>query len=634
MFDSEAAWNGNKLKDLSQIDIFFIYLDTGKHTLYFTADQSPYLEIIKIHQAGNEQNIIFEPSKNYQIEKGNGRPWINFILVKLSLRKLTVEARANNILRDDDDLQLRINGKREENDLPKSHKYWYWCGRVLKGQSRVFERDSDLPPGLHYIELLADNMPFADKVILKLEKKEKESADIVGRIAIYDDVIVGVKEVHLRDQPSDQSETLEKIPNGEKIIILTKAVRGNRPDGLLSDLWHGVLYKGKKGFVHSSLLEIKEQERAVIIETIKAKANDLNLDENLAINLSHCESKWLPFARSETDNKGIYQLGKDTIKDINEKYGGNISDVYNAYQNIDGGLRYFKFLLKRYANLNDFLTRAIVAWNVGYNKVPVDGSFRLENYKDPETKRLLHCTFKERRGENVLRYLKLLILPFIVGAGFWMLFISNDYKNLDAREKYLALVAQQEVNYLTEGENFAEIDVLKAREKEVKLGYLQTDIDEDQIFEKIIFTFYSPEAFSYYTNIYAPDGEKIIVGGSLWKTFIDDLTGDGVKELIVETISGHLSMTYIFFYKNGHLEKIPIYDENGIELQNTIPDTMLATSLEIRFKDLDGDNIKEIILPIRNYDDEFVEPTYYYRWNNKGFILYDKKDIILSQSGG
>ena len=127
-----------------------------------------------------------------------------------------------------------------------------------------------------------------------------------------------------------------------------------------------------------------------------------------------------------------------------------------------------------------------------------------------------------------------------------------------------------------------------------------------------------------------PNGEKIIIDGSLRKAFVDDLTGDGIKELIVETIPGHSSATHIFSYKNGYLAKVPIFDENGNEFKNT----MLATSKEIRFEDLDSDNIKEIILPIRNYGDEFIEPTYYYRWNNEGFILYDKKDIILSQSGG
>lgn len=251
----------------------------------------------------------------------------------------------------------------------------------------------------------------------------------------------------------------------------------------------------------------------------------------------------------------------------------------------------------------------------------------LKNY-DPQVQDIVNCTLKERRGENVLKYLKFFILPLIIGVGLWVFFTSDDYKNLNAREKYLGLISQQEIDHLIEGENFALGGAFRSDKKEIELGYLQTDIDGNRKKEKIIFTFFEPDPdeFGYYTNIYAPDGEKIIIDGSLWKAFVDDLTGDGIKELIVETISGHLSTTYIFSYKNGRLEKIPIYDENGIEPQNTIPDTILATSLEIRFEDLDGDGVKEIILPIRNYGNEFVELIYYYRWNGKGFKLYGQQD--------
>lgn len=624
LFDSEAAWNGNKLKNLSQINVFCIYLDAGKHTLRFVADQSPLLETIRIYQTADEQNVVFEPIKNYQIENGNRRPSIIFILVDFALEGLKIQASANQKHGDDDDLQLKINGERQINDTPKSHKYWYWCGRILKGQSETFDKKLNLAVGLHYVELWADNTPLVDQIVFKLTEQKPVEGE-VGRIALYADIDPEIKTANLRAQSNDKSEILKKIPNGARIVIVKKAVDGNRPDGYLSDLWHEVLYQGIKGFVNSSLIEIRGQEREKIIDLIQTKAKELGMGEKLALNLAHCESRWLPFASSKTDNKGIYQLGKGAIEDINKKYGGDVSDPYDPYQNIDGGLRYFKFLMKRYTGSSDYLTRIIVAWNVGYTDVPVDDTFYLGNYKDPETKRLLHCTLTEKRGENVLKYLKFLFFPLIIGVGLWVFFTSDDYKNLNAEERYAALVAQREISYLAEGENFVSGGLLKAREREVELGYLQTDIDGDQIFEKIIFTFYSPEWFSYYTNIYDPSGEKIIVDGSLWKTFVDDLTGDGVKELIVETIPGHITATNLFFYKNGRLEKIPIYDENGIEARNSV----LATSLEIRFGDLDGDGVKEIILPIRNYGNEFIEPTYYYRWNGRGFMLYDKKDIKL-----
>lgn len=630
MFDGEAAWNGNKLKGRSQINVFFIYLDAGKHALQFIADQSPLLETIRIYQAADEQNVVFEPVKNYQVESGNRRPWLNFILIDLALEGLKIQASADQKNRDDDDIQLKINGKRQINDTPKSHKYWYWCGRVLNGQSRTFDKKLNLSAGLHYIELWADNTPTVDQIVFKLAKWKPVEGE-VGRIALYTDVTPEQKAINLRAQSNDNGEILKEIPNNARVVITKKAIEGNRPEGLLSDLWHQVLYQGAKGFVHSSFVEICGQEREKIIDFIQTKAKELNIDEKLALNLAHCESKWLPFAHSEKDNKGIYQLGGSAIEDINKKYGGDISDVYNAYQNIDGGLRYLKYLLGKYKGASDYLARVIVAWNMGPNRMTYNESLNFKNYEQ-QVQDLVNCTLKERRGENVLKYLKFFVLPLVIGVGLWAFFTSDDYKYLNAEERYLALVAQQEINHLAEGENFAAVSVLEAREKEIEVGYLQTDIDGDQKKERVIFTLYSPEPFYYFTNIYASDGEKIIVDGTLWKTFVDDLTGDGIKELIVETISGHVSVTNIFAYQDGSLKKIPIYDETGVE-PLTLLDTMLVTSLEISFEDLDGDGVKEIVMPIRNYGNELVVPTYYYRWNGQGFMLYDHKDIEFQTDG-
>src|SRR3989344_5132755 len=175
LFDSEAAWNGNKLKNLRQINLFFINLKTGEHSLDFIVNQSPYLETIKIYQSASEQNIVFEPAKNYKIEKGNRRPWFNFILIDIGFEKLKIQASADQGKSDDDDLQLKINGKRQINDAANAHKYWYWCGRVLKGQSKTFYKEFNLSAGLHYVELWADNSPVLESVKLVFLEKDKNN---------------------------------------------------------------------------------------------------------------------------------------------------------------------------------------------------------------------------------------------------------------------------------------------------------------------------------------------------------------------------------------------------------------------------------------------------------------------------
>src|SRR3989344_7299211 len=74
-FNSRAAWNGNKLSGLQQTNLFLINLETGRHSLYFVADQSPLLETIKIYQLENQETITINQFP--QIESCNGRLWLS-----------------------------------------------------------------------------------------------------------------------------------------------------------------------------------------------------------------------------------------------------------------------------------------------------------------------------------------------------------------------------------------------------------------------------------------------------------------------------------------------------------------------------------------------------------------------------
>lgn len=178
-FDSKAAWNGNQLKNLQKINLFFVNLEKGTHFLHFTADQSPLLENIKIYQAENKNKITLSPSQSYQLESGNRRPWLCFTLVNLALEKLAIKASANKTQStDDNDLQLRIDGQRQINSTSKSHQYWYWCGRVLNGQSKTFDEELNLPTGLHYLEWWTDNQPILEKVELDLSRKYKGAIEV------------------------------------------------------------------------------------------------------------------------------------------------------------------------------------------------------------------------------------------------------------------------------------------------------------------------------------------------------------------------------------------------------------------------------------------------------------------------
>ncbi len=142
LFDSEVAWNGNNLKGLKKTNTFLLYLIKGQHTIQFLADQKPYLETLKIYSVRHlASNISYLPTDNNPAEDGNRRQWFVIILANLPLKNLSITAKAEKRKRDDDDLKLIIDGQIQKNAEPKSHKYWYWCGKTLNGKEKEFSVD-------------------------------------------------------------------------------------------------------------------------------------------------------------------------------------------------------------------------------------------------------------------------------------------------------------------------------------------------------------------------------------------------------------------------------------------------------------------------------------------------------------
>jgi hypothetical protein len=171
-----AAWSGNNLKGLKKTNFFVIHLQSGIHNLNFLADQFPFLESIRIYQI-EESEISFLPKDNYPIQDGNRRQWLTIVLVNLPLKALKIEASAEEgkkisaFKRDDSDLKLIINGEIQKNEESKSHRNWYWCGRTLKGKEKIFERELNLKPDIHYIELWADRSPKIKEIKVEISKE-------------------------------------------------------------------------------------------------------------------------------------------------------------------------------------------------------------------------------------------------------------------------------------------------------------------------------------------------------------------------------------------------------------------------------------------------------------------------------
>lgn len=100
---------------------------------------------------------------------------------------------------------------------------------------------------------------------------------------------------------------------------------------------------------------------------IAAAAREHGVDEAIVRAIIHAESAYNPMALSRVGAQGLMQLMPATAR----RFG--VSDAFNPQQNIQGGVKYLAWLLKRF---NGNLTLAAAGYNAGegavdkYNGVP------------------------------------------------------------------------------------------------------------------------------------------------------------------------------------------------------------------------------------------------------------------------
>ncbi|MBU2530463.1 MAG: hypothetical protein KKD35_05430 [Elusimicrobia bacterium] len=175
LFDGEASWNGNKLKGLEQTNLFFLHFNKGEHTAELLVKGKPKPKFIKVYKVDKKDKYI--PSNN-PAQSGNRRPWLTFAFRNIGLKKLEIEASAQQgkwfslFKRDDSDIKLIIDGEIQKNKEPKTHKYWYWCGKTLKGKNKTFDKELNLSKEPHYIELWANRTPETKSINLELEGED------------------------------------------------------------------------------------------------------------------------------------------------------------------------------------------------------------------------------------------------------------------------------------------------------------------------------------------------------------------------------------------------------------------------------------------------------------------------------
>lgn len=218
VYPAELKWNGNDLKGLEQANVFLAKLKPGVHKLNFKKTQTPTITKIEIYKIQNDApdltEILFE-----KIEDGDRRPLLKVAIIDAKLKKILVKAtvvsgRQHRLFQqDDDDLKLIIDGETMENNSPKSHKNWYWCGRaqaLTNTPEKTLEKDlpvkdlvlfefhADRMPKIESLKFFFDNAkPVFDKFLIMSDGEFTEMAMTREEIEIFLKVKAGNNSGHI-----------------------------------------------------------------------------------------------------------------------------------------------------------------------------------------------------------------------------------------------------------------------------------------------------------------------------------------------------------------------------------------------------------------------------------------------------
>lgn len=140
-----------------------------------------------------------------------------------------------------------------------------------------------------------------------------------------------------------------------------------------------------------------------IIQTV---ASRYRVDTALVHSIIAAESNYNRYAVSDRGAQGLMQLMPETARD----YG--VRDVFNAADNIEGGVKFLKFLQDKYPNKPDLI---LAAYNAGPSAVEKHGGVppypetktyiaRVNRYlrQAPKTKKTEIFVFRDKEGRLVI----------------------------------------------------------------------------------------------------------------------------------------------------------------------------------------------------------------------------------------
>lgn len=166
LIDAPTAFSGGSLHGLTKTVYLFNFLRGRDHRLIFNTDKPSSTAAFE-----SVEVFTFSPSEIlrldvlHQAEDGNRRPWLTFALVDLPLASFSVGLTLEKRFLDSDDVKVSINGKIILNHRNLWRKLWYFVAASLGDNQQVHSFPTDLPTGLHYLELFADRMPILNNVV-------------------------------------------------------------------------------------------------------------------------------------------------------------------------------------------------------------------------------------------------------------------------------------------------------------------------------------------------------------------------------------------------------------------------------------------------------------------------------------
>jgi|SRR3990172_31769 len=181
--------------------------------------------------------------------------------------------------------------------------------------------------------------------------------------------------IHFSNIPESESEKVvrEKQPYVEKAYV-KKTAADSRPAG--RPVVENAVYKPSSDPVRG----------VPYAEIINAKCDKYGVDPTLVKSIIKAESNFNPNAVSPKGARGLMQLMPSTAADM------GVGDIFDPEQNIEGGVRYFKYLLE---NFQGDVELSVAAYNCGQGRVMRNG-FSVPEI--PETKNYVKKVLKLSRN--------------------------------------------------------------------------------------------------------------------------------------------------------------------------------------------------------------------------------------------